>query len=111
MEFIINKECFKKAISDVSHAFSIKTPIPILSGIKIVANDVCLTLLGSNSDIIIEKTIPLTIDGVKELEVHEKGTVVLSAKYLSEIVKKLSDVIHVKLNENHSVTIKSNEKS
>ncbi|MFJ7932586.1 DNA polymerase III subunit beta [Peribacillus sp. NPDC096448] len=109
MEFKINKECFNKAITDVSHAVSIKTPIPILSGIKIVANDDCLTLLGSNSDIVIEKTIPLTIDGVKELEVFEKGTVVLSAKYLSEIVKKLHDVIHVKLNENLSVTIKSNE--
>ncbi|WHY59335.1 hypothetical protein [Peribacillus simplex] len=30
-----------------------KTSIPILSGKKIVANDVCLTLLGSNSDIVI----------------------------------------------------------
>ncbi|MFA1712791.1 DNA polymerase III subunit beta [Peribacillus frigoritolerans] len=109
MEFKINKECFKKAISDVSHAVSVKTPIPILSGIKIVANYDCLTLLGSNSDIVIQKTIPLTIDGVKELEVFEKGTVVLSAKYLSDIVKKLYDVIHVKLNENQSVTIKSNE--
>lgn len=109
MEFIINKECFNKAISDVSHAVSIKTPIPILSGIKIVANDDGLTLLGSNSDIVIEKTIPLTIDGVTGLEVFEKGTVVLSAKYLSEIVKKLPDVIHVKLNGNQSVTIKSNE--
>ncbi|MFS0890035.1 DNA polymerase III subunit beta [Peribacillus frigoritolerans] len=109
MEFIINKECFNKAISDVSHAVSIKTAIPILSGIKIVANDDCLTLLGSNSDIVIEKTIPLTIDGVSGLEVFEKGTVVLSAKYLSEIVKKLPDVIHVKLNGNQSVTIKSNE--
>ena len=55
MEFIINKECFNKAISDVSHAVSIKTAIPILSGIKIVANDDGLTLLRSNSDIVIEK--------------------------------------------------------
>ncbi|MEC0299281.1 DNA polymerase III subunit beta [Peribacillus frigoritolerans] len=109
MEFKINKECFNKAISDVSHAVSIKTPIPILSGIKIVANEDGLTLLGSNSDIVIEKTIPLTIDGVTGLEVFEKGTVVLSAKYLSEIVKKLPDVIHLKLNGNQSVTIKSNE--
>ncbi|MFE4810773.1 hypothetical protein ACFQ9Y_06395 [Peribacillus simplex] len=38
MEFIINKECFIKAITDASHAVSIKTPIPILSGIKIGAN-------------------------------------------------------------------------
>ncbi|WP_307262313.1 hypothetical protein [Peribacillus sp. V2I11] len=34
-----------------------------------MANDDCLTLLGSNSDIVIEnvieKTIPLTIDGCK----------------------------------------------
>ncbi|MGG0413592.1 hypothetical protein [Peribacillus simplex] len=66
MEFIINNECFNKAISDVSHAVSIKTPIPILSGLKIGANEDCLTLLGSNSDIVIEKkTIPLTIDGCK----------------------------------------------
>ncbi|MFE5429107.1 hypothetical protein [Peribacillus simplex] len=87
MEFIINKECFNKAITDVSHAVSIKTPIPILSGIKIVANSDCLTLLSSISDFVIEKNIPLTIDGVKELEVYEKGTVVLSTKYLSRIGK------------------------
>ncbi|MET1178381.1 DNA polymerase III subunit beta [Peribacillus simplex] len=109
MEFIINKECFNKAITDVSHAVSIKTHIPILSGIKIVANSDCLTLLGGNSDIVIEKNIPLTIDGVMKLEVFKKGTVVLSAKYLSEIVKKSPDVIHVKMNENQSVTIQSNE--
>ncbi|MEP9405566.1 hypothetical protein ABKP09_04470 [Peribacillus frigoritolerans] len=42
MEFIINKECFNKAISDVSHAVSIKTPIPTLSGIKIVDRIVLL---------------------------------------------------------------------
>ncbi|MBO1000920.1 hypothetical protein IOC57_24735 [Bacillus sp. SD075] len=51
MKFIINKECFNKAISDVSHAFSIKTIIPISPGIKIVANDDCLTIIGSESDI------------------------------------------------------------
>lgn len=109
MEFLIKKECFIKAISEVSHAVSIKTPIPILSGIMIVANDDSLILIGSDSDIVIEKNIPLTIDGVRVLEVYEKGTVVLSAKYLSEIVKKSPDDIHVKLNENQSVTIISNE--
>ncbi|WP_375088482.1 DNA polymerase III subunit beta [Peribacillus sp. RS7] len=109
MEFLIKKECFIKAISEVSHAVSIKTPIPILSGIMIVANDDSLILIGSDSDIVIEKNIPLTIDGVRVLEVYQKGTVVLSAKYLSEIVKKSPNDIHVKLNENQSVTIISNE--
>jgi len=109
MEFIINSECFNKAISDVNKAISLKTPFPILSGIKITANKDCLILIGSNSDIIIEKVIPLTIDGVKVLEINETGSVVLSAKYLSEIVKKLPDKIHLKVNEKQIVTLQSDE--
>ncbi|MEH7014199.1 DNA polymerase III subunit beta [Neobacillus niacini] len=109
MEFIINNECFNKAISEVSKAVSLKTPFPILSGIKIIANKNCLILVGSNSDIVIEKVIPLTIDGINVLEVYDTGSVVISAKYLSEIVKKLPDNIHLKVNENHLVSIKSDE--
>jgi DNA polymerase III subunit beta len=109
MEFIINNECFNKAISDVSKAVSLKTPFPILSGIKIIANNNGLILVGSNSDIVIEKVIPLTIDGVQILEVYNTGSVVISAKYLSEIVKKLPDKIHFKVNEKQLVTIQSDE--
>jgi DNA polymerase III subunit beta len=82
MEFVINNECFNKAITDVSKAVSLKTALPILSGIKIVANNNCLILVGSNSDIVIERMIPLMIDDEKVLEVYETGSVVVSAKYL-----------------------------
>lgn len=109
MEFIIHNECFNKAISDVSKAVSLKTPFPILTGIKIIANNNSLILVGSNSDIVIEKVIPVTIDGIKVLEVYETGSVVVSAKYLNEIVKKLPDKIHFKVNENQLVTIQSDE--
>jgi DNA polymerase III subunit beta len=109
MEFIIDNECFSKAISDVNKAVSLKTPFPILSGIKIIANNNCLILVGSNSDIVIEKVIPLTIDGVKVLQVYEAGSVVISAKYLSEIVKKLPAKVHLKVNEKQLVTIQSDE--
>lgn len=109
MEFIINSECFNKAISDVSKAVSSKTPFPILSGIKITANDKNLTLIGSNSDIIIEKTIPLFMEDKKVLEVFKTGSVVLSAKYLSELTKKLPNNIHLTVNEKQKVIIKSDE--
>lgn len=109
MEFIIDNECFNKSISDVNKAVSLKTPFPILTGIKITAYDNCLILVGSNSDIVIEKVIPLTIDGIKVLEIYNAGSVVISAKYLSEIVKKLPDKIHLKVNEKRLVTIQSNE--
>ncbi|AWE07632.1 DNA polymerase III subunit beta [Lysinibacillus sp. 2017] len=109
MEFIIDNEYFNKAISDVSKAVSLKTPFPILTGIKMTACDNCLILVGSNSDIVIEKIIPFTIDGVQVLDVYKTGSVVISAKYLSEIVKKLPDKIHFKVNEKQLVTIQSNE--
>lgn len=55
MEFIINNDCFNKAISEVRKGISSKTPLPILTGIKIVVNKESVILIGSNSGIIIEK--------------------------------------------------------
>jgi len=109
MEFIIDNEYFGKAISDVSKAVSSKTPFPILSGIKIVASKKGLILIGSNTDIIIEKKIPFMMNGVEILEVRQSGSVVISAKYLSEIVKKLPNKLHIKVNEKQLATIKSDE--
>lgn len=109
MEFAINNECFSKAISDVSKAVSLNTPFPILTGIKIIARKNCLILTGSNSDIVIERIVPLTIDGIKVVEVFNTGSVVIFAKYLSEIVKKLSNDIHLKVNDKQLVTIQSDE--
>lgn len=109
MEFIIDKEYFNKAISDVNKAVSLKTPFPILTGIKITAFDNCLILVGSNSDIVIERVIPLSVDEVKVLEVFKAGSIVISAKYLSEIVKKLPDKIHLKVNEERLVMIQSDD--
>ncbi|WP_285767028.1 hypothetical protein [Peribacillus sp. SI8-4] len=57
MEFKVNKDCFHHALSAVGQAIPIKSPHSILTGIKIEANDDHLILLGSNSDITIEKTI------------------------------------------------------
>ncbi|MCH1624366.1 DNA polymerase III subunit beta [Fredinandcohnia quinoae] len=109
MEFIINHETFNQAISEVSKAVSSKTPFPILTGIKIIADTNQLTVIGSNSDIIIEKIIPLEYDGVKVLEVLNRGSVVISAKYLSEIAKKLPNDIHIKGNEKQIITIQSDD--
>lgn len=109
MEFIIDSEVFSKAILDVNKAVSTRTPFPILTGIKLTAYDNCLILVGSNSEIALEKVIPLEIDGLKVLEVFKTGNVVISAKYLSEIVKKLPHEIHLKVNEKQLVTIQSHE--
>jgi DNA polymerase III subunit beta len=91
MEFIICQDVFSKALSDVGKAISTRTLLPILSGIKIEADKDRITLIGSNSDIIIERTI--SVDDAAE--VLQTGSVVMSAKYLLELVKKLPEKIHI----------------
>ncbi|WP_330949561.1 DNA polymerase III subunit beta [Virgibacillus sp. MG-45] len=109
MEFKINNDYFKKAVLEVRNAVSSKTTIPILTGMKIDAKPDSLTLTGSNSDFVIERTISIVNDGLSRLEILETGSIVLSAKYLNEIIKKLPNDIHFKVDENQLATIKSKE--
>ncbi|PKR82735.1 DNA polymerase III subunit beta [Heyndrickxia camelliae] len=109
MEMVIKKDCFAKAVSDVCRAISFKSSMPVLTGIKLVVIENGLVIVGSNSDIFIEKTIPSFADGVKVLDIIETGSVVISAKYLSEIVKKLSGDIRLRVKNESSVTLASDD--
>lgn len=106
---MVNKSYFNKALASVSHVATSKSPIPILSGIQLIADHSGLTLIGSNSEIVIEKFLPITDDQENKLEVYSYNSIVVSAKYLSEIVKKLPGNIHFKLTENNSIVIRSEE--
>ncbi|MGX7395352.1 DNA polymerase III subunit beta [Carnobacterium mobile] len=90
MKFTIKRSSFLKSIADVQRAISSRTTIPILTGIKIVANEEGLTLTGSDSDISIETFIPVT-DETNALTIEKTGSIVLQARFFSEIVKKLPE--------------------
>jgi DNA polymerase III subunit beta len=109
MEFTVSYASFTTAVSDINKNISSKSVIPILSGIKIEANENGLKLTGSNSDISIERTIPLLIDGEKVVVIKESGSVVVLSRYLNEIVKKLPNDICIKSGSNDSITIKSGD--
>ncbi|WP_047982347.1 DNA polymerase III subunit beta [Ornithinibacillus contaminans] len=109
MEFKINKVHFNEAVSEVSRAISSKTVLPILSGIKIEVKTDRLILVGSNSEIVIEETIPIEIDGESIIEIIETGSIVISARYLSEIIKKMPNDIYIKVTDKHSVILQSDE--
>ncbi|MBG9656999.1 DNA polymerase III subunit beta [Cytobacillus firmus] len=108
MEFKIKNEYFSKAIGEVSSAVSAKPPFPILTGIKLTACEDHLTLTGSNSDIVIEKVIPASDKGAG-LEIAETGSVVVTSRYLTELVKKLPGDIHINVDEKNSMTVLSDE--
>lgn len=97
MEFIVNHKHFTQALSDVSKAISTKAIIPILSGIKITADQSGITLIASNSNIFIEKFIPSAIDDEQITTILQAGTIVVPAKYFIEIIKKMPSDIVIKV--------------
>lgn len=109
MEFKINRDYFYQAILDVGRAISSKSTQIILNGIKIEAKSDYLTLTGSNSDFFIEKTIPKVKNELLIYEVYQTGSIVIHAKYISEVIQKIPDDIYLKVNDNQSVTIQSEE--
>ncbi|MGM7684016.1 DNA polymerase III subunit beta [Cytobacillus sp. Hm23] len=105
MKFIIQRDYLLRSVQDVMKAVSSRTTIPILTGIKIVANENGVTLTGSDSDISIESFIPLEHKDLEIVELVKSGSVVLQARVFSEIVKKLpKESVEIDV-QNHFLTI------
>ena len=85
MQFTINRNLFIENLNNAMRAISSRATIPILSGIKLVLTDDNLILTGSDTDISIEIKIPISDD----LQVISTGSIVLPARFFSEIIKKL----------------------
>ncbi|HDR7967734.1 DNA polymerase III subunit beta [Bacillus pacificus] len=109
MEFIVNHKHFTQALSEVSKAISTKALIPILSGIKITADQSGITLIASNSNIFIEKFIPSSMDDEQITTILKAGTIVVPAKYFIEIIKKMPSDIVIKSKNEQIITIQSEE--
>ena len=90
MKFTINRSAFISQLNNVLRAISSKTTIPILTGLKMVVANDSITLTGSNSDITIESVMSASNEDY-ELKIAEPGSIVLPARFFSEIVKKLPD--------------------
>ncbi|AZB41139.1 DNA polymerase III subunit beta [Bacillus sp. FJAT-42376] len=108
MKFVIQKDKLAQSVQDVMKAVSSRTTIPILTGIKIVANSEGVTLTGSDSDISIESFIPTEEKGKINVEIQEPGSIVLQARFFSEIVKKLpKDTVEMEVQNHFSTIIRS----
>jgi DNA polymerase-3 subunit beta len=108
MKFVIEKEYFAEAISQVSKAVSARTTIPILTGIKMDLKSGGLTLTASDADISIQCFIPAE-DGDKTIiDVQTEGSIVVPAKFFTEIVRKLPQYqVEIEVNDRYSTTIRS----
>ncbi len=108
MKFVMNRDQLVDSVQDVMKAVSTRTTIPILTGIKIEAHEDGVTLTGSDSDISIERFVPAEEEGYEHVTVEKPGSIVLQARFFSEIVKKLPDSkIEIEVYERFATRIRS----
>lgn len=82
MKFTCNKNILLNSIGIVSKAVSNTAALDILKGIKIDAEEK-IRLTGSDLD--------LSVESVFDADIREKGSIIIDARILGEIVRKLPD--------------------
>lgn len=105
MNFSVSKNAFYQGLTHVNKAITVNSPLPQLSGIKIDVLENQLVLTASDSDLSIEHKLFLS-DADNKLNIEEIGSVVIDARYLLDIVRKLDDeLVHFELIDGSLVKI------
>ncbi|HCX65907.1 MAG TPA: DNA polymerase III subunit beta [Eubacteriaceae bacterium] len=99
MKFTTNKKNLLHAVNIVQKAVSSKSTMPILEGILFQVKEEGIDLMATDMEIGIKTKV--------EGEVIEEGSIVLSAKLIGDLVRKLpDDTISFDLSDNQTTTIK-----
>ena len=104
MKFKINTKILSQNLNHVSRAISLKSPIPVLSGILFDVSKEGLTIIGSDSEVSIKINIPVSEDYL--LDITNEGSIVLNSKYILDIVRKIDeDVISFEILDGEFIKI------
>ena len=110
MKIKVNRQALFEKLNHVTRALPVKTTLPILTGIKFVANEQGLFLTGSDSDITIKTHLPLLKEEQTIVEIVTPGAIVIPGKYFFEIIRKLeTDTIEVNAFDGDEVLIRGNK--
>lgn len=100
MKLFAAKEHLLQGVNTVQRAVSSKSPLPILSGILLTTKDNLLKFTATDLEMGIECTVPVTVE--------KPGSVVVPARYFSEVVRRLPDSrIEIETNlESQQITLR-----
>ena len=90
MKFVVDKHSISDAVSKLSRAVAQRSSVPVLEGILFSAEEGMLTMASYNFEIGIKKVLPI--------KCFEAGDIVLPAKLLLDIIRKMpSDEIMIEV--------------
>lgn len=102
MKFTIKRDLLLEALNNVSRGLSSKTPMPVLTGIKIEVSDKDITLITTNREI----SVRVVLEQIETLDIVEKGVCVVPGKYFIDIIKKLEgDTVEFTLFDTNTIKI------
>ena len=106
MHFKIKRIKLLNALAKATRAVSVRSPLPVLTGIKFDLQAHQLILTGSDSDI----TIQTIIDEDDDLVILKEGAVFLNSRYIFDIVRKInSDDIEIEIIDGLLTRIKGSQ--
>ena len=85
MKITIERNLLLNKLNLVAHALAVKSPMPVLTGVKMEVEGNNVTFVASNGDISIKTS--LTYD---EMTVEEEGAVVVSGKMFCDIIRSIT---------------------
>lgn len=89
MRFTIDREQFLKGLTTASKAIGSKSPIPVMTNVKIEISNKGLELTGSNTELTIQTTIPFKIEDQEIIRDYQLGATLVANKYITEIIRRL----------------------
>lgn len=99
MKIICTRQNLVQGVSTAQRAVSTKNPLPILSGILLTAVENRLEFQATDLEMGIQCVVPCNV--------QEEGSIVLPAKYLGEIVRRLPDApIQIETGQSTNVVIR-----
>jgi DNA polymerase III subunit beta len=102
MKFTVDRDSLMSALNAAGRALSNKTPMPILTGIKVEATFDNVVVTTSNGDLSMQVTIN------EGLKVEKPGTQVIPGRFFIEIIKKMTaDSIAIESMDDNLINIRA----
>ena len=105
MNLTIERELLLENLTVISKGLPVKTPMPILTGIKFYVTDTDLFMTSSNSDISVEVSVS---SDDSRLEILASGQTIVPGKLFIDIIRKInSKKVNLYLSDDKILMIKS----
>ena len=100
MKILINRNQLLEALANLQRAVTPRSSLPILEGVMLSAEHDRLTMMAYNMEISIKKELPIKCE--------EEGDIVISAKILFDIIRKVNgDLIEIEVDDRQVCHIRS----